>query len=77
MRLGSGIFLKTESLICEYYKYVFLFLLSLAELQIVTHNLVVFKDDDPGTTYHDLAQMAAVTIRHGSDGKIQMVGSSS
>lgn len=32
-----------------------------------------FKDDDPGTTYHDLTQMAAVTIRHGSDGKIQMV----
>ncbi|GFT45873.1 uncharacterized protein NPIL_467761 [Nephila pilipes] len=33
-----------------------------------------FVDDDPGTTYHDLAQMAAVTIRHGADGKIQMEG---
>ncbi|CAL1298149.1 unnamed protein product [Larinioides sclopetarius] len=32
------------------------------------------EDDDPGTTYHDLDQMAAVTIRHGADGKIQMEG---
>ncbi|XP_054720921.1 A disintegrin and metalloproteinase with thrombospondin motifs like [Uloborus diversus] len=32
------------------------------------------EDDDPGTTYHDLEQMAAVTIRHGADGKLQMEG---
>ncbi|KAG8181839.1 hypothetical protein JTE90_003986 [Oedothorax gibbosus] len=44
-----------------------------------TNNGIQYKempteDDDPGTTYHDLAQMAAVTIRHGTDGKIQMEG---
>ncbi|XP_015921582.2 A disintegrin and metalloproteinase with thrombospondin motifs like [Parasteatoda tepidariorum] len=44
-----------------------------------TNNGIQYKemppeDDDPGTTYHDLDQMAAVTIRHGNDGKLQMEG---
>lgn len=30
-------------------------------------------DDAVGQTYHDDAQMAAVLLRHGSDGKLQMV----
>ncbi|GBM92838.1 hypothetical protein AVEN_180666-1, partial [Araneus ventricosus] len=30
-------------------------------------------DDEPGVTYQDLTNMAAVTIRHREDGKIQMV----
>ncbi|GIY63983.1 a disintegrin and metalloproteinase with thrombospondin motifs 5 [Caerostris extrusa] len=32
------------------------------------------EDNDPGTTYQDLDQMAAVTIRHGEDGNMQMEG---
>ncbi|KFM61984.1 hypothetical protein X975_01430, partial [Stegodyphus mimosarum] len=44
-----------------------------------TNNGIQYKempaeDDDPGTTYHDLEQMAAVTIRQGADGKMQMEG---
>ncbi|GBN20245.1 A disintegrin and metalloproteinase with thrombospondin motifs 16, partial [Araneus ventricosus] len=35
---------------------------------------VIVEDEDPGTPYIDLVQMAAVTIRHGTDGELQMDG---